>query len=93
MTDQELLQAIAGIIDQKLDEKLNGSLEPIKTDIAGIKDEMSEMKTNITGMKDDISEIKETLTEVDDSIAIITEWIEVVADKERIPFLKSKLQG
>lgn len=90
MTDQELLQAISGIIDKKLDEKFSSSLEPIKTDIAGIKDGMSEIKTDITGLKDDVTEIKDTLTEVDDSIEIITEWIEKVADKERIPFLEIK---
>lgn len=46
MTDNELLQAISTMIDQKLD--------PIKSDIADMKSEIADMKSEIVDIKKDM---------------------------------------
>ena len=50
LTNEELLQAISTMIDQKL--------EPISGEISDMKGEISDMKGEISGIKSEISDMK-----------------------------------
>lgn len=56
MTDNELLLAIANIMDKKLDARLT----PIENDIQVMKDDIQVMKDDILSMKGNIQSLKLT---------------------------------
>lgn len=50
LTNEELLQAISTMIDQKL-EPISGEISDMKGEISGIKSEISDMKNEMDNMK------------------------------------------
>ena len=50
LTDEELLKAISVMIDQKL--------EPINTELCGMKSEISDMKSEISSIKSEMNDMK-----------------------------------
>ena len=97
MKDNELLSAIAGLLDEKLDEKLDARLKPIETDIREMKTDIRNLKTDVKGLKTDVeglktdvqtlkSEMKEVKTE------IRTMKTEIYVMKEDITVMKDDIR-
>ena len=85
MTDNELLLAIADIMDRKLDTRLipieknihemQSDIQSIKGDILSMKSDIDDMKADIVSMKDDIDVMKSDIifmkSDIDDMKADI----------------------
>ena len=85
MTDNELLLAIADIMDRKLDTRLipieknihemQSDIQSIKGDIISMKSDIDDMKADIVSMKDDIDVMKSDIifmkSDIDDMKADI----------------------
>ena len=88
---QDDLQAIAAIMDAKLD--------PVKMEIAGMKSEISGMKSEIAGTKSEITEMKSEITGMKSEIAGMKSEITGIkaelakkADKSDIEYLKYQIR-
>ncbi|WP_158354240.1 hypothetical protein [Diplocloster modestus] len=80
---QDDLQAIAAIMDAKLD--------PVKMEIAGMKSEISGMKSEIAGTKSEIAGMK---SEIAGTKSEITEMkSEITGMKSEIAGMKSEITG
>ena len=60
MTDNELLLAIANIMDKKLDARLT----PIETDIHDMKSDIKSMKADILDLQNDVRFIKDDVSSI-----------------------------
>lgn len=65
MLEEKDLQALAHLIDARLDAKLDEKLAPIhselsdlKTDVSGLKTDVSALKEDVAGLKTDVSALK-----------------------------------
>ena len=70
MSDNELLLAIADM----LDKKLSAQLEPMKIDIADVKNDINSMKNDITDLKNEVNKINVILeNEIRPDIKLLAE--------------------
>ena len=62
---KEDLQAIGELVDQKLESRLESSLNPIRADIQGLKTDIQGLKTDVQGLKTDMTEVKHRVTKIE----------------------------
>ncbi len=101
MTDNELLLAIADIMDRKLDTRLipieknihemQSDIQSIKGDIVSMKDDIDDMKSDIVFMKDDIDFMKADIVSMKDDINFMK--ADIVSMKGDITSLQSDVHN
>ena len=66
--NQELLLAISDMLDQKLDQKFETELRPIKDDICELKADVKELRSDVTELQSDVKELQSNMTEVQSDV-------------------------
>lgn len=66
--NQELLLAISDMLDQKLDQKFETELRPIKDDICELKADVKELRSNVTELQGDVKELRSDVTELQSDV-------------------------
>ncbi|HWR24485.1 MAG TPA: hypothetical protein VN366_13485 [Feifaniaceae bacterium] len=96
MTDQELLRAISGAVQEAV-EPIKADAADIKTDIAGIKSDIVGITSDIAGItsdigsvKSDIAGVKADIVGVKSDIAGITS--DIVGIKDRLDHVEQNVQ-
>ena len=67
MTDNELLLAIADIMDKKLDARLR----PLEGDVRSLKDDMGVLKNDVRVLKSDVASLKDDVRVLKDDVKSI----------------------
>lgn len=88
MLDERDLQAIASLID----ERLNVQLQPIKGELGNLRGELGNLKNEVVKLKDNIDELRDSLDELKEDEEItrigvnaLLEWAEDVSNAIRFP--------
>ena len=66
--NQELLLAISDMLDQKLDQKFETELRPIKDDICELKTDVKELRSDVTELQSDVKELRSDVTELQSDV-------------------------
>ena len=66
--NQELLLAISDMLDQKLDQKFETELRPIKDDICELKTDVKELRSDVTELQSDVKELQSNMTELQSDV-------------------------
>lgn len=91
MSDNELLLAISGMMDRKL-EPIQKDISDMQNNISGMQNDISNMKSNILKMQDDIIDIKGQIKEIDvriDRVETKVKQIEINQENEILPRLQN----
>lgn len=62
MLEEKDLQALAHLIDARLDAKLDEKLAPIHSELSDLKTDVSVLKEDVSGLKTDVSALKEDVS-------------------------------
>lgn len=62
MLEEKDLQALAHLIDARLDAKLDEKLAPIHSELSDLKTDVSALKEDVSGLKTDVSALKEDVS-------------------------------
>ena len=76
MTNEELLVAMSGMMDEKL--------TPIKEDISGLKEDVSGLKKDVAVLQEDVSELKEDVSD----LKVRMTNVEMVIENDLVPGMR-----
>ena len=63
MTDNEMLLALSGLLDEKL--------EPVKEDVRTLKEDVSTLKEDVSTLKEDVSTLKEDVNTLKEDVSTL----------------------
>lgn len=70
MDNQELLLALSGLLDEKL-EPIKSDIRELKTDVAELKTDVAELKTDVANLKADVAELKTEVAKLKSDVAVL----------------------
>ena len=88
MLEEKDLQALAHLIDARLDAKLDEKLAPIHSELSDLKTDVSVLKEDVSGLKTDVSALKEDVSGLKTDVSALKE--DVSGLKEDVSALKSE---
>ena len=103
MLEEKDLQALAYLIDTRLDAKLDEKLAPIHSELSDLRTDVSSLKEDVSGLKSDVSALKsETAAirldienRIDPALELLAEGqktlLETMAPKSRVDVLEEEL--
>jgi len=81
MNNEELLMAIRQIVKEEI-EPVKTDVSGLKTDMTSVKADVSGLKTDMTGVKEDLSIVKSTLKEHGQLIRALEHKVDVIKAKQ-----------
>ena len=82
MLDQNDLKQIGELLEQKLEEKFEQKLEPIRQDIVEIKNDIVEIKKDVVEMKEDIYRVRQAVKRIEEDVKLLTVRVDKIAKME-----------
>lgn len=97
MTNNELLLAISGMMDQKLEpiktdiRELKCDVRELKEDVHILKNEVCELKQDVAVLKEDVSVLKQEVSALKDDVSVLKQEVSVL--KDDVSVLKRNVTG
>ncbi len=71
MDNQEMLSALSGLLDEKL-EPIKSDIRELKTDVAELKSDVAELKSDVANLKSDVAELKVNVEVLNTKVGTLT---------------------
>lgn len=88
MLSKEDLQAIAAIMDEKINTAVEASEKRMLEKIDEVRNDIAAVKEDVADLKEDIATVKEDTAITRVSANALVEWTEKVSPIVEVPFLK-----
>lgn len=87
MDNQELLQAISQMMDERFDKlksELKDEIVGLKSEVSALKEDISDLQKDMSTVKEDISEIKENASITRHSVNLLLNWADKAENVVRV---------